>query len=234
MTAIRKRGRDPVESQRRLLESALLHFARAGLNGARVEEIVADAGLSQRMLYHYFGDKEGLYVATLEHAYEGIRRAEAALDLASLPPLDGIRRLTEFTYDYYHAEPACMALLHQENLLDGRFVRRSDRARALQATLLDSLDDLIRRGRTNGVIRRPIDAVQLYIDIAGLAYFALSNRHTLSAIFGRDLGDPAFLAERRRHIGDVVIAAVTAPPLAAEAVTTPQVTADRSGSPGNR
>jgi TetR/AcrR family transcriptional regulator len=199
-----------VESRRRILEAAMPHFARGGLAGARVEEIVADTGLSHRMLYHYFDSKEGLYGATLELAYEQIREAERALNLGGMEPLAALRRLVEFTFDYYVDNPHFMALLHQENLQGGSVVTKSERIRALQSPLIESLTGLIERGTAAGVLRRPIDPIHLYIDIAGLAWFALSNRHTLSAIFDRPMSSPEFLEERRRHVADFVIAGVSA------------------------
>ena len=46
---------------------------------------------------------------------------------------------------------------------------------------------MLERGRKDGSFRGGVDPLQLYVSIAGLSYFYLSNSHTLSAIFGRDL-----------------------------------------------
>ena len=64
---------------------------------------------------------------------------------------------------------------------------------------------LLARGHAAGVVRGGVDAVQLYISIAGLSYFYLSNNHTLSAIFGRNLLSPKARSERLSHITDVIL-----------------------------
>ena len=67
------------------------------------------------------------------------------------------------------------------------------------------LGEVLERGRRQGVFRGGVDPVQLYISIAGLAYFYLSNNHTLSAIFGRDLMAPKARSERLSHMSDVIL-----------------------------
>ena len=70
--------------------------------------------------------------------------------------------------------------------------------------------DLLRRGAATGDFRTGVNPVQLYISIAGLAYFYLSNKHTLGAIFGRDLMQPQALAQRLAHMTAVVTSYVRA------------------------
>jgi len=200
--------RDPVKSRRRILDAAVRHFGQRGLHGGRVEEILAEAGLSHRMLYHYFGDKEGLYLATLEHAYEQIRSAEQALNLDAMEPEDALRAFVTFSFDYAAENPDLMRLFYQEDLLEAAHLSRSTRIGALHEPLILTLDRLLERGVTMGVFAPWIDPVQLYFSIAGCAGFALSNRFILSTIFGRDMTSPYFLQERRQHVIDFVMTAV--------------------------
>ena len=157
------------------------------------------------MLYHYYGNKEDLYLAVLEDTYTAIREAEAALDLAHLAPEAGIRELVLFTFDYFQKHPEFLSLLNTENMLEARHLRRSQRIHDLHRTLVASLADLIARGERSGCFRAGVDPVQLYITIAALGFFYLSNRHTLSTIFGRTLDSPEALATRAAHIVDVVL-----------------------------
>jgi AcrR family transcriptional regulator len=199
------RPRDAERSREAILLAARDEFAEHGLGGARIDRIAERAGVNKRLLYYYFGNKDALFRAVLEHAYGEIRRAEHQLRLSDLPPADAVRRLTEFTWHYYLAHPEFLTLLNSENLHRARHVQESDTARALNSPLIDTLAEVLERGRREGVFRGGVDALQLYISIAGLAYFYLSNQHTLGAIFGRDLMSPRARHQRLSHICDVIL-----------------------------
>jgi len=201
-------SRDPERTRQKILEAATEEFARYGLGGARVDRIAARAGANKRMLYYYFRDKDNLFLAALEGRYAHIRAAERSLDLEHLEPRRALKRLVEFTWDYFLAHPEFMTLLNSENLHKGRHVRRSRSVPRMHTPLVDTLRSLLQRGERLGVFRKGIDPVQLYISIAGEGYFYLSNRYTLSQIFGRDLMTRKALAERARHNVEMVIAAV--------------------------
>lgn len=197
--------RDPEKNRRRILAAALEEFARFGLGGARVDRIAARAGANKRMLYYYFGNKEELFLAVLEARYAHIRRAEQGLRLGALDPAEGIRRLVGFTWNYYLKHPEFLTLLNSENLHRARHLRRSRQIAALHSPLVAMLRDLLERGVRSGAFRRGVDPVQLYISIAALGYFYLSNRHTLSTIFERDLLTARSKAERLKHIVALVL-----------------------------
>lgn len=197
--------RDADRSRETILAAARDEFATFGLGGARVERIAERAGLNKRLLYYYYDSKDALFLAVLEHTYLSIREAEKQLHLTDLPPAAAIRRLTEFTWNYYLEHPEFLSLLNSENLHQARHLAGSDRIREMNSPLISTLGEILERGRRDGVLRGGIDPMQLYISIAGLAYFYLSNRHTLSAIFGRDLTSPKARHERLSHICDVIL-----------------------------
>jgi TetR/AcrR family transcriptional regulator len=197
--------RDPERTRARIMEAATHEFATKGLGGARIADIAARAGANKRMLYHYFGDKEALFLAVLENAYAAIRTRERVLELEHLPPEAAMRRLVETTWDHFIEHPEFLSLLGSENLHQARHIKRSTRIRELHSPLADMLRDILRRGEHAGTFRAGVDPVELYITIAGLGWFHLSNRHTLSVIFERDLEAPAALARRRAHMVEVVL-----------------------------
>lgn len=199
------RARHPERTRTQILEAATDEFSARGLGGARVDSIARAAGVNKRMLYHYFGNKEDLFLAVLERAYEKIRGQESALRLENLPPAEAMRRLVRFTFKYFVENQYFVALLNSENLHKARHIRRSGRATAINSPVIGILDKLLKRGRKEGVFRGGVDPVHLYISIAGVAYFYISNIHTLSTIFARDLNAPAALAERERHITEVIM-----------------------------
>jgi AcrR family transcriptional regulator len=200
--------RDPERTRHRILEAATEEFARYGLGGARVDRIAVRAGANKRMLYYYFRDKDNLFLSALERSYSQIRAAERALDLEHLEPSAALKRLVEFTWDYFLEHPEFLTLLNSENLHKGRHVRRSRSVPEMHTPLVETLRAVLRRGERAGQFRRGIDPVQLYISIAGEGYFYLSNRYTLSQIFGRDLMEKKALAERARHNAEMILNAV--------------------------
>ncbi|AMO24808.1 TetR/AcrR family transcriptional regulator [Ramlibacter tataouinensis] len=203
--ATEERVRDADRSQSTILAAARDEFAESGLGGARMDRIAERAGLNKRLIYYYFEDKEKLFQAVLEQAYRDIRAEEAQLHLLDLDPATAVRRLIEFTWDYYLAHPEFMTLLNSANLHRARHLQGSQRARELNSPLIDTLAAVLERGRRDGVFRGGVDPVQLYVSIAGLSYFYLSNTHTLSAIFGRDLMTPKARSERLSHMTDVIL-----------------------------
>jgi len=202
------RLRDPERTRERILEAATAEFSGRGLGGARVDSIAAAAGVNKRMLYHYFGNKEELFLAVLERAYEKIRGQESALALENLSPTEAMRRLVRFTFNYFLENQYFVALLNSENLHKARHIRRSPRATSINRPIVGVLETILRRGRREGVFRGGVDPLQLYISIAGVAYFYFSNIHTLSSIFARDLSAPAALAERERHVTELILGAL--------------------------
>lgn len=197
--------RDADRSQSTILAAARDEFAEFGLGGARVDRIAERAGLNKRLIYYYFEDKEKLFQAVLEQAYRDIREQEMQLHLLDMEPIAAVRRLVEFTWDYYLAHPEFMTLLNSANLHKARHLAESRRARELNSPLVETLAGVLERGRREGSFRGGVDPVQLYVSIAGLAYFYLSNSHTLSAIFGRDLMSPKARNERLSHMTDVIL-----------------------------
>jgi AcrR family transcriptional regulator len=197
--------RDPDRTRGAILDAATVEFARYGLGGARVDRIAVAAGANKRMLYYYFGDKERLFLAVLEGVYARIRSAEQQLSLLDAAPAESVRRLIEFTWDYYVKHPEFITLLNSENLHRGRHLRKSRHARALNSPLIETLRVVLERGRREARFRPGVDPLQLYISIAALSYFYLSNNYTLSAIFGRDLAAPAAKRARVRHMNDVIL-----------------------------
>lgn len=191
--------RDPDRTRQRILDAATVEFARFGLGGARVDRVAARAGANKRMLYYYFGSKEDLFLAALEARYAHIRNAERSLDLEHLAPVAALERLVRFTWEYFLAHPEFLTFLNSENLHKGRHVRKSKRVPEMHSPLVQTLAEILERGAREGLFRKGIDPVQLYISIAGEGYFYLSNRYTLSRIFARDLMAPEALAERARH-----------------------------------
>lgn len=197
--------RDPDLTRRVILDAATTEFADNGYAGASVNAIAAAANVNKRMLYHYFGKKDDLYLAVLERAYRHLRAAQAGLKLAKLEPCDAIEALVMFTWNYFLQHPELLRLFSAESQMHARYLRRAPRIRELHKPLIATLSDVLERGAAKGVFRSAVDPLQLYITMASLASHFLTHREALSALFGDDLGDKTGLDARARHIVDAVI-----------------------------
>ena len=197
--------RDPARTRERILQAAIGEFSEKGLDGARVDEIARRSRANKRLIYHYFGNKAELFLAVLEHAYDDIRRAEASLNLDGLDPETAMRRLTEFSFDYSASNPHFIHLVNCENLYGARHLRQSKRILKVNSPVIEMLRRILERGQREGVFRKDVDPVQLYVSIAALGYFYLSNNPTLSVVFGRDLAAAREVRARREHNVAVVL-----------------------------
>ncbi len=188
-----------------ILEVATREFAEKGLAGARIDVIAEAMRTSKRMIYYYFGSKEGLYVAVLEEAYRRMREIEAGLHLEDLPPEAALRRLVAFTVDYQLAHPEFIRLVMTENIHRGEYLARSGLIRDLNVPAIQGLRSVLERGQREGVFRAGIDAVDLHASISALSVFNVANRHTFALIFQRDLDAPAHLVARRESIVEMIV-----------------------------
>lgn len=204
-TRKRQRVNDPEGNRRNILAVATREFAMKGFSGARVDAIAAHTRSSKRLIYYYFGSKEGLYLAVLEAAYAGIRATEATLDLERLAPVEALRTLVTFTFDYYQSHPEFVRLVMNENIMDGVHMARSKAIGKLNVTVIDALRRLIARGQKTGVFRRGIDPIELHMSISALGIFHVANRATFSTIFRRDMSSPQALAARRTEVADIIL-----------------------------
>jgi AcrR family transcriptional regulator len=216
VTAIAKteaqgRVNDPEGTKRNIIEVATQEFAENGLSGARIDEIAAKTKSSKRMIYYYFGDKDGLYLKVLEEAYSRVRATEATLDLQDLPPLAALERLVGFTFDHHNTHEAFIRLVMIENIHHGEYLARSPVIQKLNVTAIDTVREIYERGVSNGVFRPGLDPIELHWQISALCFFNVSNRATFSKIFKRDLGSKKSLAALRAAVVDMIVRYVRAP-----------------------
>lgn len=199
------RTQNPEGTRQNILEVAAQEFALNGLSGARIDEIAAKTRSSKRMIYYYFGDKEGLYVSALENAYRQVREGEAGLDVDGLPPIDALRRLVEFTFDHHHQHEEFIRMVMIENIHHGQYLEHSGAIRDLNITAIANIEAIYAKGVSAGVFRPGLDPLEIHWQISALCFFNVSNRATFSKIFGKDVGAPAAQDSLRRHSVDMVL-----------------------------
>ena len=198
------RTNDPARTMAEILDVATAEFASKGLSGARIDEIAAATRTSKRMIYYYFGSKEGLYIKVLEEAYRRVRSTESGLHLEDLPPEDALRRLVGFTFDHHDSNTDYIRLVMTENMERGAFLAQSKRIQALNVPAIEAIRKLYDRGVALGVFRPGLDPIDIHASISALTFFNVSNQHTFGLIFKRDTRSPTVMAARRDSIIEMV------------------------------
>ena len=203
--AAESRTNDPERTIADIIEVATREFSEKGLAGARIDDIAEAMRTSKRMIYYYFGSKEGLYIRVLEEAYRRIREIEAGLHLEDLDPEDALRRLVGFTVDYQLANPDFIRLVMTENIHRGEYLKQSKLIHKLNLPAIEGLRRIYERGVAAGVFRAGLDPVDLHMSISALSFFNTANRHTFALIFKRDFDSPAAVAARRDSIIEMIV-----------------------------
>jgi AcrR family transcriptional regulator len=193
-----------------ILEVATSEFAAKGLSGARIDEIAQRTHTSKRMIYYYFGSKEGLYTAVLERCYAGIREVERVPDLDVMDPAAALRTIVEVNFDHHVRNPDFVRLVMSENIAHGVHIANIQSVRTRSQMIVDTLGTLLRRGAEMGLFRKDVDAVNLHMSISALCFYNVSNRYTFSQIFEWDMTAPASVVRRRAIVVDMVMRWVAA------------------------
>jgi AcrR family transcriptional regulator len=197
---------DADATRRDILAVARNEFVEHGLSGARVDAIAERTRTTKRMIYYYFGSKEGLYAAVLQEAYSDIRAHEGLQDLAGLDPVDALRRLIETMFDYEDSHPDIVRLIAIENIHQATYLARLPAIQSVNAGAIATLTSILKAGRSAGAFSRDCEAVDIHLMISALCFYRVSNQHTFGAIFGRDLNAPAIRAQHRTMIVETILA----------------------------
>lgn len=200
---------DPEAVRADILSAAKFEFARHGLSGARVQDIVNKIQTSKRTIFYYFGDKEGLYRAVLEDAYKKVRKGEADLNLDGLQPIEALRRLVEFTFDHHRNNAEFIRLVMIENIHDGRYMRNFDTLSRTNTVAIDQLESICEAGKAAGIFHKDVSALALHWQISAMTFFNVSNRTTFSINFGEALFSDEAQDELRETVVRTILSSVS-------------------------
>ncbi len=201
-----QRNPDSDETRSNILEVARREFAEKGLAGARIDEIAEKTNSSKRMIYYYFGGKDGLYCAVLEQSYAAIREREARENFESLPADQALRAHVEHTFDYHAEHPEFVRLVMNENIHHAEHLAHVPGIKERNRKVIASLEAILKKGVAAGIFKRGIDAIDLHMSISALSFYNVSNRYTLQVNFGRDVSRPDIRKRRRAQAAEMVLA----------------------------
>ena len=204
-----RKPKAPAANRASIIAAAIDEFAGRGFKGASMDAIAARTNTTRALINYYFGSKEKLYLAVLEQVYAEIREAESKLDLDHLAPLEAVRRIVEFTYNYYLTHEGFVRLVVAENQARGRHLRKSPAMRTLNRPIIDRLARVIERGQADGLFRKDVDTVEIHKSIAALGMFNVTNQYTFGAIFQREMGAKGDVGLRRTMVADLILSYLT-------------------------
>ncbi|WP_454908272.1 TetR/AcrR family transcriptional regulator [Variovorax gossypii] len=196
---------NPEANRQNIIDVATAEFSAHGLAGARVDEIASKTDCSKRLIYYYFGDKEGLYLAVLESVYRRVRSVESELDFDHVDPEEAMRRMVGFRFDHHFENRDFVRLVTIENIHNARFLQQSSVIRELSAAAVERVACIYHRGVEAGVFRSGLEPVDIHWQISAMSFYNVSNRDTFSALFDIQLDAPHVVARLRRNVIDTVL-----------------------------
>jgi AcrR family transcriptional regulator len=200
-----RKPKAPQANRARILAAATAEFAARGVKGASMDAIAARTSTTRALINYYFGSKERLYLAVLERVYAEIREAESRLELDHLAPVEAIRGIVEFTYDYYVGHEYFVRLVVAENQAKGRYLKRSPALRTVNRPIVELLGGVLARGQAEGLFRLDVDPVDVHMAIAALGMFNVTNQYTFGTLFQREMGAKGDVPSRRRKVADLIL-----------------------------
>lgn len=205
-----KRLEEAERTKADILEAAAHEFGEKGLAGARVDDIAAATRTSKRMIYYYFGSKDGLYLATLEAKYREVRENESQMNLDGMSPQAALRCLTAVTFDHHLNNEDYIRMVMSENINRGRYLAQSEHVKELNRPAIALVTRIYERGVAAKVFRPDLDPADIHASISALAFFNVSNRYTFGMIFQQDNQSPAYIANRRENVVQMILRYVQA------------------------
>ena len=205
------RTNDPERTKAEILRVAIHEFGEKGLAGARIDEIAAATATSKRMIYYYFGSKDGLYLAALEQSYSLVRDLEMQLQLDDMDPQTALRCLVTVMFDHHLGNEDYIRIVMSENIHRGRYLAQSQKIQELNRPAITLLRAIYERGVAEGLFRVGLDATDIHASISALSFFNVSNRHTFGLIFQQDIHSPAYAARRRENVVQMILRYVSKP-----------------------
>jgi len=188
-----------------LLRAAIQVFSQYGYQGASVDKIAKAASSVDRMIYYYFGSKEGLFTAVIEEIYRQMNEAESRLQLDVADPVHALEEVIDFVLNYYRTHPEFITLLNTENLLQGRHISKAPHAAAYSSPAIGVIENIISNGQKNRLFKPDLNPLQVYLLIVSTGYFLMSNRFTLSAFLGFRVDSDQNSKQWKQFVTEVVL-----------------------------
>ena len=202
--------RNPQKTRANLLKAGVKLFSDRGYDGVSVDEIVQRAGVNKRMLYHYYGNKDGLYVEVLRVVFSELESLEIAALTEDVSTADAIRKVLREYFVFLEGHPEFVNLLMWENLHRGRFLDMHPNLLS-KSKVLARMREIVARGRASGEIDQDVDARHLLVLLYGACFIYQSNRFTLRHTMELDCQRPSVLRDGLRLAQNIIVRGLLSP-----------------------
>jgi len=202
--------RNPQKTRAGILNAGVKLFSLRGYDGVSVDEIVQRAGVNKRMLYHYYGNKDGLYVEVLRVVFAELESLEIAVLTEDVSTADAIRKVLKEYFVFLEGHPEFVSLLMWENLHRGRFLDVHPNLLS-KSKVLARLREIVARARAAGEIDQDVDARHLLVLLYGACFIYQSNRFTLRHTMELDCRRPSVLRDGLRLAQDIIVRGLLSP-----------------------
>lgn len=202
--------RNPDRTRRRILQASIRLFARHGFHAVSVDEIVGQARVNKRMVYHYFGSKDALFEAALSEVYQRIEKIEFHAVERGRTPREKLSRLLESYFEFLDDEPEFTRLLQWENLEKGRHLTKENHL-LTKNPFLERFRAIVQDGIASGEFRRDLNVPHLLIHFIGLCFIYHSNRFSLSQSLEMDLGNATVKEQGLNQVLNLVFEGIARP-----------------------
>ena len=176
------------------------HLAGCDDTALSTDDMAERCGVNKRMIYYYYGSKEGLYLAALEAVFDNLVAHEREIKIEDLDPAVAIETIINIKIDYYLENPHFVSFLSMENFYKARHLRKSKKLASFRGTLTDLITGILKRGQRSGQFRADVEPVDFYVSMCALCIMYFSNQHTFGVIFEREMMTRANLERRRRTV----------------------------------
>jgi AcrR family transcriptional regulator len=200
---------DPERVKQNILAVALEEFAEHGYSGARINRIAEKTNTSKRMIYYYFDDKDTLYTTVLSNAYKEVRESEQRLELDSVPAIEAMRALVEFTFHHHARHRHFIRLVAIENIHYAEHIQLTEEFRDLNSPAVQRVHEIYQRGLSEGVFRSGLDPVFIHWQISALCFQNVSNEYTFSKAISDEIWTDMGQIRLRKQIEESVLAIMT-------------------------
>lgn len=193
-------------TQAAILDAAEQEFAKSGFAAALTEAIAAKSGVTKTMIYYYFENKEGLYIAVLKRAFLERFRMSKSLNFKTLPPAQALEQFLQYFLSAMAKHPHLPAIMVYEALQNqGKYYQ--------QIELLDflkTLSSILERGVASGVFR-PLDPRHTTINIMGAVIYYFCIRDNIKPLWeGKRLLSKEMLTQHQKEAIEFALAGVRA------------------------
>ncbi len=148
---------DPKKKQR-ILTAAMTEFATAGYDGASVNALADKIGISKGSIFHYFQDKQGLFMFVFERALEQVKNylRRVREDTTADDLFTRLEKTMLAGVSFIRSHPRIFQI-YLRVLFEGDLPNRTKLIKSIRHNSIDYLTEFVETARQRGEIRPDVD-----------------------------------------------------------------------------